>query len=369
MQSEEYGHLLRGRRRSRRVRERPDPGARRTGDGLRRAEGRDRRRRPDRDLVRAGAAVSRNAADRGRRGAAAQGFGVNFSERIGGETFAGQTRTIAVFATRPRVYEIPPFVVTTAVADDNARPTGVLRLETPPLRFEARLPDEARGLGLVVATRSMTATQRWDGETDGLRENDALTRTIATTIEDSPAMLLPVPPFEAPDGVAVYADRPEVEDDRNRGRVRVARPAARLSPVGELRDPRAPSRRRRPRTTGRRTRARGSRFGARRAARSRGLAALRPASTAEDPQDTFERRALERPASPEPRLIRTSARPVATCEPLLVACAFGDRFHHAVEVEAAGLLARRELLEALQPLADIGAGGRKHEHVIDPPFP
>ena len=32
--------------------------------------------------------------------------------------------------------------------------------------------------------------------------------------------------------------------------------------------------------------------------------------------------------------------------------ACGDRFHHAVEVEAAGLLPRRELAEALQPVAD-----------------
>ena len=39
--------------------------------------------------------------------------------------------------------------------------------------------------------------------------------------------------------------------------------------------------------------------------------------------------------------------------PLLVARAFGDRFHDAVEIEAAGLLARRKLTEALQPLADI----------------
>jgi hypothetical protein len=40
----------------------------------------------------------------------------------------------------------------------------------------------------------------------------------------------------------------------------------------------------------------------------------------------------------------------------LVTRGFGHRFHHAVEIEAAGLLARRELAEALQPLADIGTG-------------
>jgi hypothetical protein len=54
---------------------------------------------------------------------------------------------------------------------------------------------------------------------------------------------------------------------------------------------------------------------------------------------------------------------------LLVARVFRDRFHHSIEVKTAGLLARRELLEALQslrmnarsddaPIVLIGGGGR-----------
>src|SRR5438034_11833474 len=39
----------------------------------------------------------------------------------------------------------------------------------------------------------------------------------------------------------------------------------------------------------------------------------------------------------------------------------GHLFHHAVEVEAAGLLARWEIAEALQPLRDVAPGGREHE--------
>ena len=46
----------------------------------------------------------------------------------------------------------------------------------------------------------------------------------------------------------------------------------------------------------------------------------------------------------------------------------GHRFHHAVEVEAAGLLARREFAEALQPLPDVGARRREHEHVLGEPL-
>ena len=54
-------------------------------------------------------------------------------------------------------------------------------------------------------------------------------------------------------------------------------------------------------------------------------------------------------------------------EPLLVARASGYRFHHVVEAESAGLLARRKFAEALQPFADIGRRGRDHEHVLYPP--
>lgn len=42
---------------------------------------------------------------------------------------------------------------------------------------------------------------------------------------------------------------------------------------------------------------------------------------------------------------------------LAAALWLGHRFHHEVEVEAAGLLARREFAEALQPLRDVSPGG------------
>src|SRR3990172_11959023 len=46
----------------------------------------------------------------------------------------------------------------------------------------------------------------------------------------------------------------------------------------------------------------------------------------------------------------------------------GQRFHHAVEVEGARLLARRKFTEALQPPSDVGTGGRGHEHALGPPL-
>ena len=48
-------------------------------------------------------------------------------------------------------------------------------------------------------------------------------------------------------------------------------------------------------------------------------------------------------------------------ELLLVARTFLDGFHHAVQVEAARLLARREFLESSEEFAHIGCSGTKHE--------
>jgi len=51
----------------------------------------------------------------------------------------------------------------------------------------------------------------------------------------------------------------------------------------------------------------------------------------------------------------------------LIARAPGHRFHHAVEVEATGPLARWKLAEALQPLPDKGRCGSNREHTFQIP--
>ena len=57
---------------------------------------------------------------------------------------------------------------------------------------------------------------------------------------------------------------------------------------------------------------------------------------------------------------------VGTCRyrAALLLGAGGHRLHHAVEVEAARLLARRELLEALDPLPDASGGRREFVPVL-----
>ena len=53
---------------------------------------------------------------------------------------------------------------------------------------------------------------------------------------------------------------------------------------------------------------------------------------------------------------------------LLVALWAGEFVHHFAEAEAAGLHARREFFEAMEPLPDISGTRPEHEHMIDPPM-
>jgi len=148
-----------------------------------------------------------------------EAFGINFTERIDGQTYAGQTRKFTIFATAPGRLEISPVVVRLVVADESARPTSELELETPATTLEARIPEAARGLGLVVATPRFTVEESYSRSLDDLKLGESFSRTVTMTIEDSPAMLLPVLELTASEGVAVYSDRPSVRDRRNRGRL------------------------------------------------------------------------------------------------------------------------------------------------------
>ncbi len=53
---------------------------------------------------------------------------------------------------------------------------------------------------------------------------------------------------------------------------------------------------------------------------------------------------------------------------LVVTFAAGDRFHHTIEIEAAGLLSWWKFFKALQPLTDIRARGGDHVHMIRVPL-
>ena len=144
-------------------------------------------------------------------------FGVNSTERIGGETYAVQGRSFTIFPQTTGEFAVPPVPVTLVVAQDDAARSPEIVLRTESLTIEARLPSGAEGHGLVLSTPRLTVSEQYSRSTDGLRVGDSFERRVTMTIDNSVAMLLPPMEFATSDGIAVYPARPEVTDTRNRG--------------------------------------------------------------------------------------------------------------------------------------------------------
>jgi len=150
-------------------------------------------------------------------------FGVNSSRVIDGERYAVQTKSYSIIPTGIGSYRVPPFGVRLIVAKEDASRSPEIILKTSALVFETGVPEAARGLGLVVSTPSLEIREHWSRGLEGLKVGDSVTRTVTSTIEDSVAMLAPVPKFGVPEGVALYPQRPTLKDERNRGEMRGSR--------------------------------------------------------------------------------------------------------------------------------------------------
>jgi hypothetical protein len=146
-----------------------------------------------------------------------ESFGVNSTERIGGQTFAVQGRSFTIFPQITGEFVVSPVPVTLVVARDDASRSPEIDLRTEPITIEARLPTGAEGHGLVLSTPRLTMSEQYSRSTDGLRVGDSFERRVTMTIDNSVAMLLPPTEFAPSDGIAVYPARPEVTDTRNRG--------------------------------------------------------------------------------------------------------------------------------------------------------
>jgi hypothetical protein len=146
-----------------------------------------------------------------------ESFGVNSTERIGGEIYAVQGRFFTVFPQTTGEFVMPPVQVILVVARDDASRSPEIVLRTEPITIEARLPTGVEGHGLVLSTPRLTMSEQYSRSTEGLRVGDSFERRVSTTIDNSAGMLLPPTEFAPSDGIAVYPARPEVTDTRNRG--------------------------------------------------------------------------------------------------------------------------------------------------------
>ncbi len=137
--------------------------------------------------------------------------GSNFTERIDGQTWAGQSRRFTVYpqrAGRYEVSEIPVAVSYNAGGTQRASAT----VSPDPVAFEARLPPGAEGHGDFIVTSRLDLDQALDPEPETLKIGEAFRRTLTVTVQDALAMVIPpLMPADVP-GLAAYPDPPVVRD-------------------------------------------------------------------------------------------------------------------------------------------------------------
>ncbi|MFP6656024.1 MAG: hypothetical protein VCB25_10390 [Myxococcota bacterium] len=146
-------------------------------------------------------------------------LGSNFTERIDGETFAGQRRRYLIFPQRTGPLKIPSLQIRLGVSEDG-RPGQPFTLQTPPLQLNVVLPAAAAGIKGLVTTPRLRIEDVWNHSLEDLQVGDAVERRIQLNAQQALGMLLPDLEFRTPTGIAAYADQPHVRDEINRGQYR-----------------------------------------------------------------------------------------------------------------------------------------------------
>lgn len=143
-------------------------------------------------------------------------FGINFTERIEGETYAVQRKEYVIYPQRAEQYAVPSLTVVVVYARPG-QPHGEVSLNSPTQTFRAQIPEQAKGLDYFVTTPRLQVNEVYDPPLDGLKVGNSVKRTVTMSADDSVGMLLPPLEFSAEEGLAVYPNPPRMEDEGNRG--------------------------------------------------------------------------------------------------------------------------------------------------------
>ena len=117
---------------------------------------------------------------------------VNLTENIEGNTWFGLRRSYLIYPQEPREYQIPSNTV--IVRYGQASEPASLRLEQH--TFNARIPDEAQGLGYFIATTGFRLEQELNPKPESLKAGDSIRRTITMYADGTLSMFLPPVRFE-----------------------------------------------------------------------------------------------------------------------------------------------------------------------------
>jgi hypothetical protein len=160
--------------------------------------------------------------------------GINFTETIDGQTFAGQSRKYHVYPQRPGEFEIAEIPVQVRYLSESTGPRTQATVSPPPVRFSAVIPPGAADVGYFISTTGLAMEQSLDREPGSLVVGEAFVRTITVTVTDALSMVIPPLAADAAPGLAAYSDPPEITDQGGeRGRQIVGTRVERTTYVAE----------------------------------------------------------------------------------------------------------------------------------------
>ncbi len=147
--------------------------------------------------------------------------GRNLTERRGGRTWAGQSRSYTIYPQRPGSFEIERIDIALSYSAGGSDVANV-RVSPPPVRFEATVPEEAAELDYFIATSALSLEEIIEVAAPAgaaaaptirtLRVGESLTRTVTVTVQDALSMVVPPLDLGSPDGLAAYPAQPQVTD-------------------------------------------------------------------------------------------------------------------------------------------------------------
>ncbi len=138
--------------------------------------------------------------------------GSNFTERIDGQTWAGQSRHYTVYAQRSGSFSIPSIPIAVKYYGEGVGAGATATVSPQPLTFTTQVPVQAQGLDYFIATTQLTLTQEFDRTPHMLKIGEAFTRVLTVTIHDALSMVIPSLPSSSMDGISVYPEPPTVSD-------------------------------------------------------------------------------------------------------------------------------------------------------------
>lgn len=135
----------------------------------------------------------------------------NLNRTVDGQQFSGIRRIYLIIPQVAGDYTLPPAAISLSYAATPGQSTAAA-VTIPSAKFTAAAvpgPVDAR---ILVAT-DVGLSQSLDRNPAELKVGDSLVRTVSLFAEDTQAMMLPQPKFEAPKGVALYASTSKLEDN------------------------------------------------------------------------------------------------------------------------------------------------------------